>query len=587
MLLPVQAYQAGTLWAPLANAQNIILDQTQRNSGMILKRALPFQVAMASLVVIGTTVHAQSTQLWTGTWSVAPQQTTIGSSFNNLSQQTLRQILHTSIGGSAVRVQISNAFGQQPLVVSDVHVAKAVVNSDGSPTSSTFSGTDHAVTFSGATTVNIPAGQIVSSDGVTFSLPIETDVMVSMYFPQGVDSANSTFHQEGGQNGMFLSNGDVSASTTFSPYSTFSSYFYLTNLDVQNANATGALVALGASITDRVNSSFNMNRRWTNFLATRLNQAGLTVGVLNKGISGNDLLRDGAGQSAENRFARDVLAQPNVKWVIFSDDPINDLSGSGTPPSYDSLVAGIKQIMGQAHAQGIKFYCSTLTPNGGRPANQWTSAAETIREQLNAFYLAADSGCDGIVDQDTATHDPGNPTQYLPAFNTQNPDGTPGPGTGDFLHPNDAGMQAIANSVNTGLLAVSGVTSFKAPSNSCSLLLSGEGVIADHPIYSCDRRFELYLQDGGNLILYEGKTILWTARSEGHTPSVATLLADGNFVVEDQTGKIFWQTRTSGLSGTAGLSGQALVVQNDGNLVLYNSASGPAAAVWASNTCCH
>ena len=115
---------------------------------------------------------------------------------------------------------------------------------------------------------------------------------------------------------MFLANGDSSASTTFSPYSTFSSYFYLTNLDVQNANAAGAVVALGASITDSINSSFNANDRWTNDLATRLNQSGLTVGVINKGISGNQLLNDGAGQSAENRFARGLLAQPNVKWVI-------------------------------------------------------------------------------------------------------------------------------------------------------------------------------------------------------------------------------------------------------------------------------
>jgi lysophospholipase L1-like esterase len=552
----------------------------------MIKFLPPLRAAVIALACISSSAFAQSIP-WTGSWGVAPQQTTIDASFNNLSQQTLRQILHTSIGGSAARVQISNAFGQQPLVVSDVHVAKAVVNSDGSPTSSTISGTDHAVTFGGSSTVTIPAGQTIASDSIAFSLPVETDVMVSMYFPQGVDSANSTFHQEGGQNGMFLAHGDVSGNTSISPYSTFSSYFYLTNLDVQNASATGAVVALGASITDGTNSSFNANRRWTNNLATRLNQASLTVGVINKGISGNSLLRDGAGQSAENRFARDVLAQPNVKWVIFSDDPINDLSGSGTPPSYDSLVAGIKQIMSQAHAQGIKFYCSTLTPNGGRPATDWTPEAETIREQLNAFIRSADSGCDGIIDQDTATHDPSNPTQYLPAYNTQNPDGTPGPDTGDFLHPNDNGMRAIANAVDLGLFSASGVTPFKAPTSSCSMLLSGEGMLPDHPIFSCDGRFELYLQDDGNMILYQGNSILWTSESNGTTPAVATLLSDGNFVIEDQKGKIFWQSGTAGLAGIAGLAGQAVVVQNDGNLVLYNSPAATAAPVWASNTCCH
>jgi lysophospholipase L1-like esterase len=542
--------------------------------------AIPAMV-IAALTLFSDAGYAQSNLPWTGTWSVAPQQTTIDASFNNLTQQTLRQILHTSISGSAARVQISNAFGQQPLVVSDVHIAKAVVNSDGSPTSSTVAGTDVAVTFSGSPTVSIPAGQTIASDSVAFTLPVETDVMVSMFFPQGVDSANSTFHQEGGQNGMFLANGDSSASTTFSAYSTFSSYFYLTNLDVQNTNAAGVVVALGASITDGTNSSFNANDRWTNVLATRLNQSGLTVGVLNKGISGNDLLQDGAGQSAEHRFARDVLAQPNVKWVIFSDDPINDLSGSGTPPSYAALLAGVQSLMEQAHANGLKFYCSTLTPNGGRPADEWSPAAESIREQLNAYYLSANSGCDGIVDQDTATHDPTNPTQYRPAFNTLNPDGTPGPGTGDFLHPNDAGMQAIANSVDLGLFTASGVPPFRAPANSCGILLPGEGMLPDHPIFSCDGRFELYLQDDGNMILYFGNTILWTSSSQGHTPAVATLLADGNFAIFDPQGTILWQTHS------AGLLGQSLFLQNDGNLVIYTAVSATSTPVWASNTCCH
>jgi lysophospholipase L1-like esterase len=548
---------------------------------MTAKSSASLQAAITALTLLSSTSYGQSSVPWTGTWSVAPQQTSIDASFNNLTQQTLRQILHSSIGGSAARVQISNAFGQKPLVVNDVHLAKAVVNSDGSPTSATVAGTDVAVTFNGSATVSIPAGQTVASDPVGMTLAAETDVMVSMYFPQGVDSANSTFHQEGGQNGMFLANGDSSASATFSAYSTFSSYFYLTNLDVQNANAAGAVVTLGASITDGINSSFNANDRWTNHLATRLNQSGLTVGVLNKGISGNDLLRDGAGQSAENRFARDVLAQSNVKWVIFSDDPINDLSGSGTPPSYDSLLTGVQSLMQQAHANGLKFYCSTLTPNGGRPADQWSPAAETIREQLNAYYLSANSGCDGIVDQDTATHDPTNPTQYRPAFNTQNPDGTPGPGTGDFLHPNDAGMQAIANSVDLGLFTASGVPPFRAPANPCGILLPGEGMLPDHPLFSCDGRFELYLQDDGNMILYFGNTILTTTSSEGHTPAVATLLADGNFAIFDPHGNILWQTHS------AGLLGQALFLQNDANLVIYQAVSANSTPVWASNTCCH
>jgi len=400
--------------------------------------AMLLAVGMSSFAV------AQSSVPWTGTWSVAPQQTTIDSSFNNLQQQTLRQTLQTSIGGSAARVRISNTFGVQSLTVQDVHLAQSLLDSSGNPTSSTITGTDHLVTFGGSTTATIPAGQTLASDAVAIEATPAENLMVSMYFPNGVDSANSTYHQLAGQNGMFLAAGDVSANSTITTTSTFSSYFYLTDVDVQNSAAIGSVVALGASITDDLATTFNTNRRWTNDLAARLNAVGMQVGVVNKGISGNKLLEDGAGQSALNRFSRDVLSQPNVHWVIFSDDPINDLSDltSSEEPSYSSLIAGVQQLISQAHASGIKFYCSTLTPNGGRPAADWSTGAETIREQINAFYLSGTSGCDGIVDQAGATADPTDPVQYLPAYNS-----------GDSLHPNDAGHLAIANAVNLGLFS--------------------------------------------------------------------------------------------------------------------------------------
>ncbi len=208
---------------------------------------------------------------------------------------------------------------------------------------------------------------------------------------------------------------------------------------MQNPDAQGSVVTLGASITDGVASAQDDNRRWPNDLAVRLDSAGRPVGVLNEGISGNDLLTDGAGQSALNRFDRDVVGQPGVRWVIFSDDPINDLGGAN-PPTGDQLIAGLQQLISRAHQAGISFLCSTLTPFEG--AGYWTPAGETGREQINAFIRGADSGCDGVVDQDTATHDPANPTRYLPAYDA-----------GDHLHPNEAGLQAIADAVDLDVLA--------------------------------------------------------------------------------------------------------------------------------------
>jgi lysophospholipase L1-like esterase len=361
---------------------------------------------------------------WTGTWSVSPQAG--GASFN---QQTLRQIVHTSVGGTAARVEISNAFGSAPLAIADVHVAQ---RSSGSTINK---GTDRAVTFGGQATTTIAAGGLAVSDPIAFTVPALSDVAISMFLPRSTGA--STFHQQGNASN-YVAGGDVSGNTTLSGAQANGSYYFLADLDVQNSASPGAVVTLGASITDGVASGTDDNRRWPNDLAARLAAAGRPIGVLNQGISGNRLLVDGAGPSALNRFDRDVLAQAGAKWVIFSDDPINDLGSTSPPPSADQLIAGAKQLVSRAHQRGLKFLCSTLTPYQG--AGYWTQQGENAREAFNAFVRGQGSGCDGVVDQDAATHDPANPTRYLPAYDA-----------GDHLHPNEAGLQAIANAVNLNL----------------------------------------------------------------------------------------------------------------------------------------
>jgi lysophospholipase L1-like esterase len=360
---------------------------------------------------------------WTGSWAVSPQSG--GPSYND---QTLRQIVHTSIGGSSARLRISNVFGSAPLTVRDVHVAQRTSGS------SVSTGSDRAVTFGGQTSVTIAAGAMAVSDSVSFTVAAQSDVAVSFYLPNATGA--STFHGQGTQTN-YVAGGDVSTSATLNGAAPNGSYAFLSNLDVQNPAAQGSVVAFGASITDGVASSTDSNRRWPNDLARRLIDSGRTVGVLNQGISGNKLLVDGAGQSALKRFARDAVGQPGVRWVIFSDDPINDL-GAADPPTGAQLITALQQLIAQAHDAGLKFLCSTLTPfqdSGG-----WTQAGETARGQINSFVRGADSGCDGIVDQDTATHDPANPAKYLPAYDA-----------GDHLHPNEAGLQAIADAVDLNL----------------------------------------------------------------------------------------------------------------------------------------
>jgi lysophospholipase L1-like esterase len=389
------------------------------------------RTAFVATIVLpySTSYYAQgivSSAPWTGSWSVAPTITT-DDGFNN---QTVRQIVRTSIGGTSARIRLSNLYGTEPIVIGDVHIALRARGQR------TVASSDRSITFGGQPYVTIPVGASVVSDAIAFQVPPLADVAISLYLPQRTPS-NSTGHIDGLQD-VYIASGDVSADPAFTGGSTNSaggqSYYFLTNLDVQNAAATGAVVTFGASITDGLASRPNVNRRWPNRLAIRLQKAGITVGVLNQGISGNNFFTNGTGQAGLTRFDRDVLQQAGVKWVIISDDAINSLN-TDSPSTSPQLILAIRQLIGRAHRVDVKVICSTLTPFSG--TSDWTPAVEAVRQDVNAFILSAASGCDAVLDQATAVSDPADPAAYLPSYNS-----------GDSLHPNEAGLQAIANAVD-------------------------------------------------------------------------------------------------------------------------------------------
>jgi lysophospholipase L1-like esterase len=378
-----------------------------------------------------------SSGTWITAWTVGAVIDALGSSGDNgliFKQQTEREILHTTVGGSAARIHLSNQYGTVPLIIGDVHIAKAQSNTG----TTTVAGTDVTVTFGGSPSITIPAGGTAVSDVIKFPVSALSNVAVSIYFGANATISNATVHPFTEQTNYYAA-GDVSGSGTLSGASTAGNYDFLTGLDVENTSTVGSVIALGASITGGYNSTSNANERWPDFLAQRLNTAGIVLGVGNMGIAGDQLTQDSGfyGDSALHRFTRDVVDQAGVKYVIFSDDPINDLGGNpGLPLS--TLEQDYETMISQAHSSGIKFICSTLTPYGGSGA--WTAQGETTREALNAWILGKPSPCDGVVDQAAATSNPADPIMYLPAYDS-----------GDHLHPNDAGYQAIANAVNLSL----------------------------------------------------------------------------------------------------------------------------------------
>jgi lysophospholipase L1-like esterase len=352
----------------------------------------------------------------------------------NFNNQTLRQVVHTSIGGERVRIVLSNAFGTAPLAIGGAHVALRDKDA------AIITKSDHLVTFGGSLIVNIPPGASVVSDPVTLTLPPFADLMVDVFLPGDTAASTSplTTHNGALQTGYVSETGNHAGDPDLPGAAMTAAWFFLARVEVAAPEQVGAVVTFGDSITDGTRSTPNMNARWPDYFAKRLQAQKINLGVLNQGIAGNRVLGDGAGVSALARFDRDVLAQAGVTHVIVLES-INDigLARDNPCPSAADLIAGQQQLIERAHARGIKIYGATLTPFEG--AAYWTAEGEAKRKAFNE-WIRTSKAYDGIVDFDAAVRDPAAPTKIQQQYNP-----------GDNLHMNDAGYQAMANAIDLGM----------------------------------------------------------------------------------------------------------------------------------------
>ena len=351
--------------------------------------------------------------------------------------QTVRMIVHTSIGGHRVRVQLSNTFGTSALQVGGAHIALREKDSAIVP------GSDRPLTFSGGPSFNIPPGAEILSDPVDLDVPELGDLVISVFIPGEASSA--TVHLTGLHTTYISQPGDFTGAPSIEAATTVQMWYWISAVDVLASTDSGLIVAFGDAITDGATSTPDTNSSWPSQLARRLvaNKATAKLAIVNEGISGNRVLNDGAGVSALQRFDRDVLSQPGVKWLIVLEG-INDIGiGSlpGADPSdavtTDDLIAGYRQIIERAHVHGIKVIGATLTPYAG--AAYASEKGEAIREAVNKWTLTS-GAYDAVVDFDAATQDPANPKQIRSAYNIR-----------DHLHPNDEGYKAMADAVNLSI----------------------------------------------------------------------------------------------------------------------------------------
>ena len=419
--------------------------------GVGVHRRRPSVLLWLALTTLGNSIATSSQaagtsyeERWVGTWAAAPQPFMPGN-LETFENQSVRLIVHISLGATKLRIKLSNRFGTEPLLLGAAHVARRSVGADIEP------GSDRELTFAGLRTVSVPRGSSISSDPVDLEVKGLTDLAISFYLPRTTTATTSHFLalQE---NYVSANHEDVTGVTSFPVGKDSSTWPFLTGVDVIAQGGERAIVAFGDSTVDGDGSTSGENHRWPDLLATRLQVAGQPLGILNEGIIGNRLLRAsprsdrefGAafGASGLARFDRDALAQPGVRWVIVRLG-INDIgfpgafAGAGKPVRVQSLIAGYRHLVAQAHERGIRMMGMTLTPfeNATLATRFFTSEKEALRQAINS-WIRTSHAFDAVVDLDALLRDPNRPERLLPLYDS-----------GDHLHLNDAGYAVTANAI--------------------------------------------------------------------------------------------------------------------------------------------
>jgi lysophospholipase L1-like esterase len=414
-----------------------------------MRRLVTALLAGAAVAFSLTIAQAADEGGWIGTWT-ASAQPAWASDFpvplgipGNLFDKTIRQVARVSVGGSKVRIVLSNEYGKVPLEIGAAHVALTADGPDIQP------GSDRALTFGGKSSIVIPPGAPAISDPVDLTVAPLSELSISLHFPK--TAPTDTIHWDGHQT-AFVASGNKVSEAALEPETKQTQRVFLSEILVDAPENARAIVLFGDSITDGDGSTVDGNDRWPDHLAKRLaDQGGGPVAIQNQGISGAKILSDRMGVNALARFERDVLSQPYADTVVLMMG-INDIGWPGCAlapndrqPTADEIIAGYRQLIERAHADGMRIVGATLTPFGdsfaGTPfEGYYTPEKEEIRLAVNEFIRSG--AFDGVIDFDKAVVDPAKPGYIKAEYDK-----------GDHLHPNAAGYKAMADSIDLTLLA--------------------------------------------------------------------------------------------------------------------------------------
>lgn len=417
-------------------------------------------IALAAVLIAGSGSVAMAEAApqwgwahWVGTWA-APQQAP-GSTpaeppnfpgpFEN---QTIRQIIHLSIGGERMRLKFSNLFGTQTLVIGEAHVARFAGGASIDPRS------DRLLRFGGKTGVSVPVGTEVMTDPVDFFVPALADLAVTVYVP--TNTGQPSFHDDGLQTAYISGPGNFAGAQTLPATQTSTSRYWLAGVEVMTLGRVGAVVTFGGAVTDGNGSTVDTNHRWPDLLSARLNSEDRArgddgfrssrVSVINGGLACNRLIRDFCGPSALSRFDRDALDQKGVTHVIVDLGLLDIvlptfLQLPGQDASPEEITGALEQLAERAHAAHLKVYSSTLTPVGNAIVPGFFTPENEAKRQAVNQWIRTSHVFDAVIDFDKILRDPNHPEDLALIYDN-----------GSGIEVNDAGAQAIADSINLEML---------------------------------------------------------------------------------------------------------------------------------------
>lgn len=414
-------------------------------------------IALATVALVlcaglpGGAQSAKTPEKWIATWasSPAPPDPDPDRPILNLQNQTVRERVRISVGGSQFRIRLTNEYGSAPLVIGSVRAAVPTDPAGVKP------GSIQTVTFGGKSSIKIPAGAPAISDPVAMPVAYGAEISISLYLPDHVTTP--TGHEFALKRAIVSPPGDHTNDEEIQGGTEDSRSVFISAVLVPSRPSQRLVVAFGDSITEGYKSTIDANRSYPADLISRLAKApdNSRLAVVNEGIGGNRLLGDWVipwmGASAQARFDRDALSLPGVTHIVLLEGA-NDLGFPGVkvgqlsfadpahPPGADDLIAAYRQLISRAHARGIKVIGATMTPLGGYDVpGFWSDAKDAVRQEVNK-WIRNSGTFDGVIDFDAVVRDPDHPSKLSDRFASK-----------DHGHPNDAGYQAMADAINLAL----------------------------------------------------------------------------------------------------------------------------------------